>query len=97
MRLEPLKSLHKCSLLSIFLHLVAEVTSNSKSMADTTVQVDLIWLLRLLENLFGFVTLFRREDLICLGCGDAQWTFDGAEFVVFDKGWVCAISDIDLA
>lgn len=58
-------------------------------------QVNLVRLLGLGENLFGFVALLGWEDGVRLGGRDGQGTTNGGQFILFDKGWVGAVPNVD--
>jgi len=70
----------------------AHITANRKAVDNTTVQVDLVWLLSLNQDCFGLVTLIGGEDLVGLGGGDGEGPFDGTEFIFFDKPGIYQLS-----
>jgi hypothetical protein len=65
-----LHSLQESLLLREFLMLNARITANREAMYNTTVKVDLVWLLRLNQDSLGLVALLGGEDLVRLGGGD---------------------------
>lgn len=58
-------------------------------------QVNLVRLLGLGEDLFRLVALLSWEDGVRLGGGDGQGATDGGQFILFDKGRVGAVADVD--
>ena len=58
-------------------------------MHNSTIQVNLVWLLGLNQDFFGLVTLLGGEDLVGFGGGDGEGSFDGAEFGFFDEAGEC--------
>jgi hypothetical protein len=62
---------------------------------DARVQVDLVWVARRLEDLFGLVALLGREDGVGLGGGNGQRPGHGCELVLVDEARMGDISDLD--
>lgn len=97
MFLKPLHGLQKSILFGILGNTVVGIASNGETMLNAGVEVDLVRLLQILEDLFRFVALLGREDLICLGSGDGKRAFDVFELVRADETWVCNVTHIDFA
>jgi hypothetical protein len=77
MFIKPSNSLNERLLLSILLVLLAHVATNRETMNDTAVEIDLIRLLGIDEDCFGFVTLLGGEDLVGFGGRDRERPLDG--------------------
>lgn len=95
--IKPLHSLQESLLHTKLDGRVAQIATHRKAMRRRTVQVDLVRLLRLLEDLLTLMPLIRREDLIRLRRRNAVWALDGGQLALLDETGVCHVADIDLA
>jgi hypothetical protein len=73
---KPLDGLQEGLLLGELLNPLACVASDRETMRNSTVEIDLVWLLGLNEDNLGLVALLSWKDLISLGCGDGKGTLD---------------------
>jgi hypothetical protein len=85
MLIKPSNSLQERLLLRILLYLLACIASQREAMRNSTVKVDLVWLLGGYEDLFGLVALLGREDGVGFCGGDGDGTVNGAELGFFDE------------
>jgi hypothetical protein len=67
----------------------AHITANRESVHNTAIQINLVWLFSFNQNSLRLVTFLGGENLVGLGGGDGEWSFDGAEFVFLDKTAIC--------
>lgn len=80
MLIKPSNSLQERMLLRILLSLLTRITPHTEPMHYTGVQINLIRLLRLHKDRFGFVALLSGEYLVCFRGGDGERSVDGGEF-----------------
>lgn len=97
MLLEPLHGLKECAFLCVASNRVIWVTSNSKAMLDTTVQVDLVRCAQFLQNFFRFTALLRRKDGVGFGRRNSNRASDSFELVDLDERRVCNVAGVDFA
>lgn len=93
--IKPVHRLQESLLLGKLLNLLTRITPHRKSMNDSTIQIDLIWLLRLNHDFLGLVAFLSREDLVGFcGC-DRERSLDGSQLGFLDEGRVRNEADID--
>lgn len=96
MLLEPSHCLQECRLLRILHGSIVRISSNSKAVLDTRIEIDLVWLSNLLQDFLGLVPLLCCQHEIGFGGADSKRPFDGFELIVLNKGGMCTVSDVDL-
>jgi hypothetical protein len=92
---KPSHGLQESLLLGKLLCLDLQVTAHRKAVIYARIQVDLIWLLGVLEDFLGFVALLGREDAVRLGGGDRERTSNGSQLSLLNERRVCDKSNIN--
>jgi hypothetical protein len=95
MLIKPSNGLDESLFLRKLFMLHACIASDSETMHHSTIQIDLVWLLRLYEDGLRLVSFLSREDRICLSSGDREWPLDSTQLGLFDETWVGEVPDVD--
>lgn len=85
---EPSKCLQECLGPGKLLRLDPGIATDGKTMLDPREQIDLKSLLGPFQDILGLVTLSYRENVISFCCRNGQWSSDGTQLFLLDKGWV---------
>lgn len=85
MLIKPSNSLQKGALLRILLMFFTSIASHRETVHDTTVKINLVWLLGLNEDRLGLVAFLGREDLVGFCGGDGEGAGNRCEFGFFDE------------
>ena len=97
MIVKPLNSLQESRLFRILLALVVGITTDSKAVLNTSIEVHLIRVAQLLQDILGVMALVVGEDGIRLRCSNGQRAFEVLELVILNERWVGRVAGIDLS
>ena len=90
-----MNSLEEGLLLGILLDLLGGIAAHREAVHDTRVEVNLVRMARLLQNTLGLVPHIGREDAVSLGRCNRKRASNGGELLLFHKGGVGEVADID--
>ena len=94
--LKPLHGHQESTLLRIPMLLILQISAHRKSMLNTTVQIDLIRRLHLLQHLLREVSLLLGEDHVRLRRGNGQRALHVAQLGLLHETRVRAVPGVDL-